>query len=315
MNSSKIKNGLLIGLIIILFSISILFIVLSFKPDLFDNLFSKNNSAITVENKPVVTLKDYNVYEFDNVSFRFIIANIDVTGSEVSLTNYESNEQYNLANSNSFITTLTTLGYDLSKYNLTTDKLKVGSNYVLIPITLKDTNNLIITSLDGTNQKMAFNLDNLNKDKSALGFVEKTENNKPVSNDNNQNKPNNENQNENSSGKEVVFGKLVEIASDKVLINNQVYGYPSNVRVFVISVNRDTSKVNRYVKSAVLKLKKSGQSISANNEKITVNGIKGENMLNNYSSNQGFLLFEINGSSVDLNDLSYDLAYDLAIKE
>lgn len=315
MNSNKIKNGLLIGLIGVLFLISIIFIVLSFKPDLFDNLFNKNNSNTVVENKPVVTLKDYNVYEFDNVSFRFIIANIDVTGSEVSLTNYESNEQYNLANSNNFITTLTSLGYDLSKYNLATDKLNVGSNYVLIPITLKDTNNVIITSLDGTNQKMAFNLNSINKDKSALGFVEKTENKSNNDNNNNdaQKKPNNSN--DNNSSKEVVFGKLVEISSDKVLINNQVYGYPSNVRVFVIPVNRDTSKVNRYVKSAVLKLKKSGQSISANNEKITVNGIKGDNMLNNYSSNQGFLLFEINGSNVDLNDLSYDLAYDLAIKE
>lgn len=312
MNSNKIKNGLLIGLIGVLLSISIVFIVLSFKPDLFDNLFNKNNSNIIVDNKPVVTLKDYNVYEFDNVSFRFIIANIDVSGSEVSLANYESNEQYNLANSNSFITTLTTLGYDLSKFNLATDKLNVGSNYVLIPITLKDTNNVIVTSLDGTNQKIAFNLNNINKDKASLGFVEKKEN-KPASNDDSKNKPNNSN--DNNSGKEVVFGKLVEIASDKVLINNQVYGYPSNVRVFVISVNRDTSKVNRYVKSATLKLKKSGQNISANNEKITVSGIKGENMLNNYSSNQGFLLFEINGSNIDLNDLSYDLAYDLAVKE
>ena len=253
---NKFTMSLMIVTVCILFLLAIISLIFAFKPDLLDNIFNdstKNSSKVAA-----IKLKDYNLYEFDNVSFRFIIATLESNVDDVNLNNFETNEQYNLSNSSNFIATLSTLGFDLSKYNLVTDKLHKGDNYVLIPITLKDTSNLLVNSLDGSNQKFAFSLDNPNIDKTALGFkeVEKNDNS------------NSENTNEEKQ-EDVVFGKLVEVPSNKVLFNNQPFGYPSNVRIFIIPVTRNVEKTNRYVKSAVLKLKSSNVNINAGVDKVT----------------------------------------------
>lgn len=301
---NKFTMSLMIVTVCILFLLSIISLVLAFKPDLLDNIF--NSSEKVSKEAASIKLKDYNLYEFDNVSFRFVIANLESNVDDVNLSNFETNEQYNLSNSSNFIATLSTLGFDLSKYNLVTDKLHKGENYVLIPITLKDTSNLLVNSLDGSNQKFAFSLDNPNKDKMALGFKEVEKNVNTTTNTENST---------NDKQEDVVFGKLVEVPTNKVLFNNKPYGYPSNVRIFIVPVTRNVEKTNRYVKSAVLKLKSSNININAGIEKVTIDGIKGENMLNNSSSNQGFLLFEINGGTIDLNNLAYDLVYELVVKE
>lgn len=116
-----------------------------------------------------ITQGSYDVYEFDNVDFGFIVANIHVATEKtvtIPLSSFQTSEGLVLNETSSYIDTLSKNSYDLSKENLSSDSLNAaGTGFdakVFIPFKNKSLSSLTVSCNFNEKNNLSFSLANVN---------------------------------------------------------------------------------------------------------------------------------------------------------
>lgn len=252
-----------------------------------DQTVKPDTDMVEENQQPTLEIKDYKVYKFDNVDYRFILTNYHAS-EQIDLKDIKTSENVRLDQVSELISSLKTLGFKLNDLENRIDSEKDG--VLFIPVYDNQLENLELNSEKVNITEPSFNLSKVLEDKSLLGFVEEKPNDS-TSEDNI--KPN-----ENESG-------LKEIDPNQVLIDGVKVGYPSNVRIFIIEtqLTETASPIN----SAVLTFKESGIQLKAQAGPFSLADSKLENILNRNDIKQGFLLFEFNNAQQEINNLDYTL--------
>ncbi|NLW28785.1 MAG: hypothetical protein GXY98_02615 [Erysipelothrix sp.] len=112
----------------------------------------------------VVSVKDYKVYNFKDVPFRFILANINLVNNkpiEFELSRFMTSEQVRLDKIDNYKSEISAKGYDLSKQNVTnilTSSENSVSATILIPIKNNHLNEISVYVAGVEPSQLIFNL-------------------------------------------------------------------------------------------------------------------------------------------------------------
>ena len=176
MGKKKHTVGILVGIVIVLAAVIILLAVLALQP-------KENTSGNTIGQDAVlatagaqtlppqsddlnalsVRLNDYQVFSFDDLDFKFIIANIHVEGTaplNVSLSHFTTSEGIALSDVDSYVNLLESDDYFLGRQNVMFSLISQTSPFdanIFIPIKDKAAASLTVTM--DFQSRASFNLD------------------------------------------------------------------------------------------------------------------------------------------------------------
>lgn len=276
-------------------------------------------SVIIVKEEPSLTITDYKYYKFDNLSFGFIIAQVEgkYIVDPIDLDNAMTNENTRFSSFTSFLDTMRDVGYKSEQIS-SVDVLTNGLNDLFLVVsdpTLKEFQLMINNDI-----KLTFDLSKPLSDKTLFGF------NENINEEPNSEEPNNEtpiddplNGGDPSTPVDVrehdsiKLNNLVEVNLGSVLVlDGSKYvemGYPSNTRVLVVPVTILNSGIT--IKSATLKLVDVDATFNAISDKLKLDTTGELNILNRKDITSGLLFFEINGAEYEISTFSYNLDFEL----
>lgn len=235
--------------------------------------------------KAQLEFKDYKVYKFDNVDYKILLTQYE-SDQAINLKEIKTTENFTLDQSQSLLSSLKALGYDL--HEVSVDISEKSTGLLLIPVYDLTLESIELSSDTIELTNTTFSLTNPLEDKTLLGYVEEEiEETDPIE--------------EQPPIEEVKL--FNEVDPNLVLYNNEPVGYPSNIRVFVLDVT--LSEGASAITSATLHFTAHGVSVNAVSGELEVNGK--QNILNQPGQTSGVLIFELNGAQDSITDISYSV--------
>lgn len=244
--------------------------------------------------KPQLNIKDYKVYQFDNVDYRFIIFEA-ISDERIDLKQIETSEHFTLDQSSALISSLKVLGFDLNHLIQQEQQLQW-----LVPIYDDTLNEIQLSSETVEILNSTFDLRNPIEDTSTLGLVIEEPEPEPEPEPDPIPTP---------EPDPTVDPNFLEVAPDDVMFDangslNPV-GYSSNVRIFVQKVQLADSASP--ITQATLTFSNPNVVLEAITDPFVINSLDLENILNRSDIREGVLIFQLNAANVNVNSLDHTL--------
>lgn len=256
-----------------------------------------------IEERKVLDIKDYKVYKYDNVDYRFILAQVEST-DQINLRDIQTSENFTLDQSSNLVSSLITKGYHFEDV---LDKLNEDSSgFLFIPIYDNLLTEIELLSETVDINHSTFNLSNPIEDKSLLGFIE----DEPVEEDQVENEePVIVDQEDPIINPETPPLALQEIDSSSVYIqlDGEVVqvGFPSNIRIFTLEVSRPEG--SSPITAASLTFLNDDLTFEAKEEPYLILSSSQANIVNRVDLTRGLLFFEINSANYNITNLEYSV--------